>query len=293
MKNTFKHWLEQRYTPQTVKTYLFAVETYRNTPKSFDIEHADYPQIFSYLRAMRDKDWTANYIQTCLMAIKAYYKFLVHTGHRPDNPARDILLNDTKKAKNRKVDFHDLFSPQELELLLDYPSRYTLMIARNKLIISLYIYQGLTTGELVRLTPENIDFDEETVFVKASTTHNSRILELKENQLDYAYRYVNWDRERLLKSHHPQLFISKLGTGDKGKNMHYLISAQRSLFPDRTLNPMTIRQSVIVNWFKHEHLPVKEVQTRAGHKWPMTTEQYKPTDISGLKDAMSKYHPMG
>jgi integrase/recombinase XerD len=102
---------------------------------------------------------------------------------------------------------------------------------------------------------------------------------------------LNYDCPKLLKIKTDRFFITKLGTIEKGDSLHYLIERQRNLFPERTLNPKTVRQSVITNWFR-QGLGIKEVQIIAGHKYPSTTEVYRPTDLGQLKNAIGRFHPV-
>ena len=115
---------------------------------------------------------------------------------------------------------------------------------------------------------------------------------LKPKQVAFAERYIYFDRDQLIKEDTNSLFITKLGKAEKGESFHYLIESQRSLFPTRKLNPKTIRQSVITNWFRQGH-GIKDVQIMAGHKYPSTTEAYKPQDLEALKSSIVRFHPLG
>ena len=174
----------------------------------------------------------------------------------------------------------------------DNANHYALLKNKTKLGISFYIYQGMTTGEMESLTIHDVDVEEGTVIIRASKRLNSRILQLKNNQRLFLENYLNSDRPQLLKTETDQLFITKLGTNEKGESFHYLLESQRELFQERTLNPKTVRQSVITNWFR-QGLGIKEVQIMAGHRFPSTTEGYRPTDLGQLSDAIGRFHPLG
>ncbi len=64
------------------------------------------------------------------------------------------------------------------------------------------------------------------------------------------------------------------------------------LYPGRTVNAQTIRQSVIAHLLKQRH-DLSVVQVFAGHKYPSTTERYRQSAIETLKAAIEKYHPIG
>lgn len=250
---------------------------------------ARYKDLVEHIGALRSRGLSADHIRTELAGLKQYYTYLVRIGARLDNPSRYIVLKD---GQQRDIQFQDLFSPEELELLLDRPNRYGILQWRNKLIVSLYIYQGLTTGEIARMRVSYIDLDKGSLFILSSPRQCSRILPLRANQVIFLERYLTFDRPCLLRSATDALLLSKLGSIVKGEDCHYLIESARELFPERTLNPMTVRQSVIVNLFD-QGWDIRDVQLYAGHHYASTTERYKPTDLSTLQGALDQFHPLG
>ena len=129
--------------------------------------------------------------------------------------------------------------------------------------------------------------------VPASARTNSRILELKPQQILPLHRYLEKERELLLAGNTAQeLLITKKGSLEKGEGIQYLISTKQKLFPKRKLSPSTIRMSVITNWLK-SGINLRQVQYMAGHKKPSSTERYKQSDLDNLKSWIEKYHPLG
>ncbi|MDQ3100953.1 MAG: tyrosine-type recombinase/integrase [Bacteroidota bacterium] len=249
---------------------------------------ARYKEITEHLWALRNAGLGNDHIQTELAGLKQYFRYLSRTGQRYDDPARNIFLKD---QRTKDIQFQDLFTPAELELLLHRPNRYGLLEWRNKLIISFYIYQGLTTGELEKLTLKDLDLDRQVVFIRSSAKLCSRLLPLQSQQLNFLERYLIFDRPHLLKEQTEILFLTKLGATVKGEDCQYLIESAKGLFPDRLLNPITIRQSVLVNLFK-KGMDIRDVQLIAGHRYASSTERYKPADLSGLRNSMEQFHPL-
>jgi integrase/recombinase XerD len=241
-----------------------------------------------YIGKLREAGLGVDHIRTDLAGLKQYYKFLVKTGVRVDDPARHIHLKD---RQSRDIQFQDLFTREELDLLLDRSDRYGILQWRNKLIISFYVHQGMTTGEIVCLKVTDLDLDKGEVFIQASSKQCSRTLPLHARQVMFVERYLTFDRPSLMRADTDALLVSKLGTAVKGEDCHYLIESARALFPERTLNPITVRQSVIVNLFRHG-MDIRDVQLFAGHHYASTTERYRPTDLSRLKGAMERFHPL-
>ena len=253
-----------------------------------EVRGARYHRLMEHIGALRSAGLSTDHIRTDLAGLKQYYKFLVKTGVRIDDPARHIRLKD---RRSRDIQFQDLFTRQELESLLDRPNRYGILQWRNKLIISFYIHQGLTTGEIVRLKVPDLDLDAGTVFVQSSSKQCSRTLPLQAKQVVFVERYLTFDRPALLKHDTDALLISKLGTVVKGEDCHYLIESARALFPERPLDPVTVRQSVIVDLFRRG-MDIRDVQLFAGHHYASTTERYRPTDLTRMKEALERFHPL-
>lgn len=68
--------------------------------------------------------------------------------------------------------------------------------------------------------------------------------------------------------------LGKLGNRITVDDINYLVSTYKELFPDRNLNPGTIRQSVISNWLNEKKLPLEQVQLMSGQRWISTTVKY-------------------
>ena len=242
----------------------------------------------NYLGKLRVTHQAAG-IACSLYAIKKYYSYLVATNQRKDNPAQSIKLRD-KPSKD--IQLQDLFSPAELEKLLDRKERYPILKNRNQIIISLLIYQALTSEEIKDLELENITLEEGTIYIKSRRKTNARTLKLQSRQVFWLMNYLREDRGKLLKVESNKLIISKLGTAEAGEGIGYIIETCRHLFPTRKLTAQTIRQSVITNLLKAGK-DLRIVQVFAGHKYPSTTERYKQTQVEELKIEILKYHPLG
>jgi integrase/recombinase XerD len=174
------------------------------------------------------------------------------------------------------------------------------MEARNKALISLLIYQGLTTGELTQLAVNDINLTEGIIRIKGTTLTNSRTIGLKTKQIMLLHRYIQEIHPRLLSRNKGNcqlsiancpLLLTWRGTPENGEGIHYLIGTYKKHFPGRNLNPKTIRQSVIANLLK-QGKDVRIVQEYAGHKSPDTTERYKQSRTKELQQAINKYHPL-
>lgn len=284
---TLEQYLYKKHTNKTAATYLYYINVF--SMQHPDAEKYTYKDMVNYMDLQKKRGVEISKLNTQLAAIKRYYSYLVETGQRNDHPCMSIRL----KRKKKDIQLQDLFTSSELELLMNRENRFKNLELRNKVIVSFLIHQGLTSNELCRLTVEDIDLDEASVYVKGSKTCTARTLDLKPSQIRLIQSYVETSRKALFKSTTKNLIITQRGVSETVDGIHSMIEPLKSLFPDRNLNPTTIRQSVISNLLNVKKMPLEDVQLFAGHKWTSTTEKYKRNDISEQRALINKWHPLG
>jgi hypothetical protein len=184
-----------------------------------------------------------------------------------------------------------IFNSMELQLLMERENRYKHLDIRNNVLISLLIYQGLASDEIVRLTVKDIDLDNGTIYIKGSANLNKRKLELVPKQMILFSNYINETRPALKRCTTDKLILTKLGKPITVDSIHAMTEPLRGLFPDRKLNPQTIRMSVICNWLNEKNIPLERVQELAGHKWPGTTEKYIKVNALEQRELINRYFP--
>lgn len=286
-KLTLEMYLKQNLSIKTAESYLYTIDHFRNAnPKA---KRYKYQNIVGYMEEVSRKQTNIQYRVRILSAIKRYYDYLVMAGLRNDHPCKRLNI---KNKQNLSIQVQDLFSSVELQLLLNRENRYQYLDSRNSVLLSLLIYQGLTSEELTELKIKDIDLDAGTVYIKASTNQNRRTLELINKQMIVFSKYLSEIRPELLRCTTDKLLLSKLGKPISVDGIHAIIEPLKALFPDRNLNPRTIRMSVICNWLNEKKIPLERVQELAGHKWPGTTEKYIKVDSYQQRELINKYFPI-
>jgi len=281
-----ENYLNKRHTKGTAKRYLRDIQIYRKANPNH--KTATYSDIMDYIGKLRQQYKNPQSVRTILYSLKKYYSFLVYVKERKDHPCRFINLKD---KQNRNIQLQDLFTTDELEQLLERKERYINLKTKNQVVLSLLIYQGLTTGELTRIELKDLDLEKAEIYIKSSSKLNSRTLKLKSKQILIFHKYITEVRPRIIKKESNILIINKLGNPETGEQISYLVGTFKYLFSDRNLNPKTIRQSVITNLLKAGN-DLRIVQVFAGHKYPSATEKYKQTNVEELKKEVQKYHPL-
>lgn len=286
-KLTIENFLHQDYSKQTVDSYMFAINHFlKMNPKA---KRYKYKNIVQYMEEISQQQPNAKYRVVILSAIKKYYDYLVMNGFRADHPCKRLNI---KVNSNQAIQVQNLFSSEELQLLMTRENRYENLDTRNNVLINLLIYQGLTSDEIIRLNVQDVDLDAGTIYIKASTNLKNRKLELLPQQIMLFFKYINEIRPKMLRSTTDKLIITKLGKPIAVNSIHAMIEPLKPLFPDKNLNPQTIRMSVICNWLNEKKLALEHVQELAGHKWPGTTEKYIKADSLQQRELINRFFPL-
>jgi len=295
---TLNEYLQSLYTPDTAKAYIREINNFLSNYTQAD--KAIYKDLVKYIGTLRNRYTNGKTINRILCSIKVYYDFLSHTGQRKDNPAKSIRLRD---KSGRQVQLQDLFTTEELESFLYRKERYNKSEYRNKVLMSLLIYQALHPTEIEQLTLNDINLQQGTIYIKPTPKSNSRELQLKPNQIMLFYQYIYEIRPKLLKNKKDETQrcqaepVEALLLGITGNPMQseditkHATKNYKNRLPGRKINATTIRQSVICNLLKQGH-DLRIVQSFAGHKYTSTTEQYKQTNVEQLKQAINLHHPI-
>lgn len=287
---TLLHYLGQHYAPRTAKEYFREINIFlSNYPEA---SQAAYKDITHYIGLLRTRYNNPHTISKILFSIKAYYNYLCHEEIRTDNPAKAVQL---KERSHQGIQLQDLFTTEELEALLHQRQRYESMNDRNKVLMSLLIYQGLRPIEIAALQISDINLVTGTVYIRSTPKTNSRTLALKSNQILLFHHYIQHWRQKLLQKKNTGtdiLLISKSGGAIKKNDViMQVLQGYRNLYEGRIISTQTIRQSVIANLLKQGH-DISMVQAFGGYKTADTIKLYSTKQVSSLQAAIDKYHPL-
>ncbi len=285
------------------------------------VENVEYKHLLDYISHEKARGISTGVIHNNISSISRYFEFLNHTtaqnpllGGRGANPARTLRL----KGKAKKITQHPL-KYEELEKfyqgykeLIKEPQtanintpkhlqqRSILAQERNTIVVSLLIYQGLTSGELERLSVEDIHLTNGTIYIAGSAKSNSRTLQLNTSQILPLYSYIHGGtREKLIalpvvglpsNYREEEHFKNSLLVGKMYGIVKSILETLRGINP-QIKNAQHIRASVILNWLRQHNK--RQVQYMAGHRYIDSTEKYAMQQMDTLTDALTKYHPFG
>ncbi len=275
-----------------------------------ETENASAKEILGYMQHLRKKGNGSVACSVQLMALKHFFDYEIKHERRIDNPARHIKLRGTKQQK-----LYPILSRAELEAMYynyevpkeddaranrNWFSKYKQSRQRNKVIISLMIYQGLTTPQINNLKPADIKLREGKLFIEGGRKSAERTLELKPQQIMELMEYQLTTRNELLKNCAVQseyYFIpapsagKKIATAKEGINIWKRLSEEVAKICPRFINFKQVRASVITHWLIQYNL--RQVQYMAGHRFVSSTEKYLVNQMEDLQSDIDKFHPIG
>lgn len=299
----FKEWLLlKKYSPATTVTTVRIIEYFRQWATTENINELEE---ICYQDAMMFISWSSKHgasqktIANYLNHIRKFYQFLISEELVKENPVAHIKVQGIK----RKV-YHDILNVEELQKLYnEYPvtievnkamppqQKNILSRKRNKVILSLLIYQGLRVEEVAALCLQDLQLREGKIRIHSQRRTAARTMKLESHQVYELMDYIHEIRKQFLEVHgaNEKLFL-QWKQGENFYGITQMMLAHLRKINSRLKNFDQIRASVITQWLKQYDL--RKVQYLAGHKYVSSTEEYKANVIDELQDDITKFHPL-
>lgn len=246
-----------------------------------------YTEVLDYINACSARGVTKSTINQYIGTISEFYRFLYREGKRKDNPAENLHIRGEIKRLSG-----DMLSREELDkLYTDFLSN-GLRHKRNRCMLGLLVYQGITTAELMRLQVNDVKLFEGTVYIPSVARSNSRTLKLEALQAIHLQSYLLSVRPALLARYNrptDKLFFTSSSKGSMFGAVCSLLK-QTKLRENKLKRLHQLRSSVIAHWLKMYH--IREVQYMAGHRNVSSTERYKTGRLESLQEQLEKIHPL-
>jgi site-specific recombinase XerD len=283
--NTFKDYLlENRKSYNTARGYnniALSFELWAQSEGIEDLKNVSYKAFLSFIDYCRTLENSPHTIRQKVLALKHYFKYL-----KGNNPAEEISL----RASVRKLPVKAL-TREKLDAIYQSYDPPGATGRRNKLMLSLVIYQGVTSGELMKIESKDVKLEKGTIYIPTHYRANSRTLELKAFQLLEMQNYLLKSRPQIIKEAglaKDQLFPTTGTSKVLNNTISLIIRTVRKTTPELT-SLMQIRTSVIQHWVKQFGL--RKAQYMAGHKYVSSTERYKQDHLEDLTNELDRFHP--
>lgn len=309
----FKTYLKNtQHSNTTIEHYYMHTMDFINflDKDNTEVENCTEKEIMLYLQDLQKRKLSQATKKIRIYALKQFFEYQIETGMRTDNPAKRIKIKGTQKQKAYQV-----FTMQELQNIYqnyevpqnndkrshhNWFTTYRLSRERNKVILGLLVYQGLSTAEIQRILVEDLDLRNGKIDIRGGRIGKDRTLELKSHQIMDLMEYQYKTRAELLKyQSNPETGKLFLGTPPSGKtkaedkaklNIFDALATELKKQYPKLINLQHIRTSVITYWLRKYNL--RQVQYQAGHKNIYSTELYLVNDMEDLQTEINQYHPL-
>jgi integrase/recombinase XerD len=222
-----------------------------------------------------------------LVAVKGFFRFLKEDGCVVNNPAEGLRYAKEPHRLPRNV-----LTPQECRTIMEAPDTQTLIGYRDRTILEVLYATGVRKSELMSLSLEDLNLEEELLWIRAGKGARDRVVPLSRIACSFLETYLKGIRPQLLRGGQSrQVFISLQARPLGRSAISYLV--------DKYAKRAGIQRHVTCHVWRHScasHLVqnqanLRHVQEMLGHRSLATTERYLHLTITDLKQAHRKFHP--
>lgn len=297
----FKEYRQKRgYSEKTMKGQNSQVNRFKKWCIKLGIipEYITFGQVLKFIDSERERGILNRSIISTVISIRVYFDYLIESGIIKQNVFKRIRIRHSGK----KV-FPEILSTLQLEKIYqDFCSqpawghgrkRSEILHQRDTVILGLLVYQGLESGEIVRLETGHVNLSEGKIYIPGSRKSSSRTLRLQASQILPLKTFLEETRPALFEKRNLQVAEHSRSylfpTRKSSDLICKIVEAVRRIHPE-IKNSRQLRISVIMNWLKTNN--IRQVQYMAGHKSIQSTEIYRGEDLTDLTKQLELFHPL-
>jgi len=289
MKGFEKYLQEKPLRKRTILAVLLFTKRFLQwlDEEGLTLQDCKYNDLLSFTKKLREAGLVPNNLNKHLRGVKYYLEYKKAQGEIIYNPA----LNLTVKGEYITLP-KGIVSKEQIEQVYSEYEAQTPVQKRNKVILGLYVYQGLTREEIENLEPTDINLNRGTILIRRNVRLRQRMLPLNASQVLQIQEYLTQIRKQLLTlkgQSSDKLFIT-IGDSRQMKDaLRELLNELQRKYPF-LISFTQIRSTVIYFWVKEKN--IRETQYLAGHASIHSTQRYKQVSLDDLQLQLDLFHPL-
>lgn len=242
--------------------------------------------ISAWLQSLDASEYSAASLARKLSAVKHLARFLLAEKTISDDFTE--LLSAPKLARH----LPDTLSPEEVDALLDAPSRHSAQGLRDRAFLELMYSSGLRVTELCNLTLQDIDLEEGFLRVESGKRGKDRLVPVGRRAIEAVQLYLHNGRPSLVRAKTGSaLFLSNRGSALSRKTVwHWIRKYAERADISKPVKPHLLRHSFATHLLANG-ADLRAIQEMLGHADIGTTEIYTRVDRKHLVDAHARFHP--
>ena len=280
--------VERRLSPNTIESYGRDLSQLAEAAAGFgrSIETLDRRALEEVVRQLMGDGRSPRSVARAVACYRGFYRFLVVSGHRQDNPAVDVTAPKAWKTLPK------FLSTEEVDRLLAAPDTTQPRGLRDRAMIELFYATGLRVSEMVSLRQQDLNLESGylTCFGKG---RKQRLVPIGDEASSWLTRYLEQGRPALLKRRaSPRLFVNARGGTTLTRVGFWKILKEhgRHAGLPRTLSPHVLRHSFATHLLERG-ADLRAIQMMLGHSDLSTTQIYTHILDARLRAVYDKFHP--
>jgi integrase/recombinase XerD len=283
-------WSQKGLAPLTLSAYQQDLKTFSDwlQRQGKELPGASQANIQSYLSRRFSAGASARSNARLLSTLKQYFRHLIKTGERKDNPTALI------SAPKVHAILPPTLSEQDITRLLEAPDLETSYGLRDRSMLELMYSSGLRVSELVSLQVNQINTRAGLVRLTGKG-NKERVIPVGEEALHWLSLYIDNSRPELVrqKSVNDALYLSSRGTAITRQafwqhvKKYSLKAGIRSVY-----SPHSLRHAFATHLLNHG-ADLRTVQMLLGHSSLSTTQIYTHIAQARLQTLHAAHHPRG
>jgi integrase/recombinase XerD len=280
--------VERRLSPNTLESYGRDLAQLAETAVSLGlaVEALDRRALEQHVRTLMGEGRSPKSVARAVACLRGFYRYLVVSGRRADNPAVDVDAPRAWKALPK------VLSAADVDRLLAAPDTSEPRGVRDRALIELLYATGLRVSELVGLRPQDVNLEGGyvTCFGKG---RKERLVPVGEEASAWLARYLREARPALLKRRSAaRLFVNARGGGALTRVGFWKILKQYGTQAGvrGPLSPHVLRHSFATHLLEHG-ADLRAIQMMLGHSDLSTTQIYTHVLDARLRAVYDRFHP--
>jgi integrase/recombinase XerD len=222
---------------------------------------------------LREDKYSSSHRHNMVTAFRSMYKFCCETR-------KYCSVNVAKKVKYIKVYTKERIYISELELTRIVKN---IQSSTVRAVLTTIFYTGLRIGEAISLNLEDVNFEQEHVFVRAAKNDKERTIPMNEKLKKILTAYISDDRVDMGTNN---FFSCRTGKISDIRVQEVLRETLQELGIEKQITPHTLRHSFASNLIERG-VELIIVQKLMGHEHMKTTSIYLHSNMEELEKAVN------
>ena len=250
------------------------------------METLDRRALEQIVRQLMGEGRSPKSVARAVACYRGFYKFLVVSDRRRDNPADDLRAPRAWKTLPK------FLSTDEIDRLLESPDTTQPRGLRDRALIELLYATGLRVSEMVNLRQQDLNL-ESGFLTCTGKGRKQRLVPVGDEAAAWLTRYVKEGRPALLKQRSsPRLFVNARGGSALTRVGFWKILKEygKQAGVGSRLSPHVLRHSFATHLLERG-ADLRAIQVMLGHSDLSTTQIYTHVLEARLRAVYDKFHP--